>query len=280
MFVLFAGNDVCTIFRYVASHLKQQILRVGPETVFAVVFDGGTDFTATEPMIQQMWPWISFTHCSSHEVSLIMKDCFKEDGDIRELSDLNEWITDAQHWFSTHAMKGLIQQLAQPGESKTFIWPACTRYCGTLLKIKRFREMRELLRRVVSSGVYVEKNFKEDPIKSKVLAAEMWSLMDKVIKIMGPLLLLCRLADGQKPVMSKLYGTQLYVREKIESVAEESAIGSVERKISAVFLTRWKEMQSDIVSATYCLEPLFVDNSKNAAGCIIKLWQLARKVTD
>ena len=37
-------------------------------------------------------------------------------------------------------------------------------------------------------------------------------------------------------------------------------------------------MQSDIASATYCLDPLFVNNSKNAAGCIVKLWQLARKV--
>ena len=188
-----------------------------------------------------------------------------------ELSDLNEWITDAQHWFSTHALKGLINQLAEPGEPKTFIWPACTRYCGTLLKIKRFRSMRELLRRVVTSGVYVEKNFKEDPIKPAVLAADVWSCMDRVIKTMGPLLLLCRLADGQKPVMSKLYGTQLYVRQQIESVAEQSALGSVERKICAVFLSRWKEMQSDIASATYCLDPLFVNNSKNAAGCIVKL---------
>ena len=48
--------------RYVAGKLKEQILRVGPEKVYVVVFDGGTDFTATEPMIQGLWPWISFLH--------------------------------------------------------------------------------------------------------------------------------------------------------------------------------------------------------------------------
>ena len=52
----------------------------------------------------------------------------------------------------------------------------------------------------------------------------------------------------------------------------------MEKKVLEVFLTRWSEMQSDIVSATYVLEPLFVDHSKNAAGCIVKLWELARKV--
>ena len=119
----------------------------------------------------------------------------------------------------------------------------------------------------------------EDPIKPAVMAADVWSRMDQVIQTLGPLLLLCRLADGQKPVMSKLYGTQLYVRKQIESVADQSPVGSVERKIRDVFLTRWSEMQSDIASATYCLDPLFVDSSKTAAGCIVKLWQLARKVS-
>ena len=69
--------------RYVGGKLKQQIIRVGPEKVFALVFDGGTDFTATAAMIQELWPWISCLHCSSHEVSLIAKECFKEDGGRR-----------------------------------------------------------------------------------------------------------------------------------------------------------------------------------------------------
>ena len=241
-------------------------MRVGPKRVYAVVFDGGTDFTATAPMIQAIWPWISFLYCQSHGISLTIKDCFKEDGGIVELVELDKFITDSQHWFSTHAMRGLIKTLATLDDSTSFVWPVCTRYCGTLLKIKRFRKMRDLLRRTVSSGVYVEKNFEEDPFKDQVLGVDIWQLMDRVIKILGPLLLLCRLADGQKPVMSKLYGTQLYVREQIDTIADQSVAGSIERKIRDVFLSRWKVMQSDVAQATYCLDPLFVDKSKNAAG--------------
>ena len=55
--------------------------------------------------------------------------------------------------------------------------------------------------------------------------------MKRVIKAMGPLLLLCRLADGQKPVMSKLYGTQLYIRETLEKIAEQ------EGPVMILFLT-------------------------------------------
>ena len=88
---------------------------------------------------------------------MIVKDVFKEVGGIAECIGLNALITEAQHWFSTHAMKGLIDALAEVDEPKKFIWPVCTRFCGLLLKIKRFREMRDLLRRVATSGVYVEK---------------------------------------------------------------------------------------------------------------------------
>ena len=199
--------------------MKEAIIKVGAKKVLLVVIDGGSDWSKTEEMIQEFYPWISFMHCLSHEVSLILKDCFKSDGGIPELHELNSWLTDAQHWFSTHACSSFLKQQARAGECTRFVWPAVTRYCGVLLKIKRFHSMKELLRRVVRSGVYQEKNFAEDPFPDKILGADVWTLMERVIHCLGPLLLLCRLADGQKPVISKLYGTQLYVREQIEQSA-------------------------------------------------------------
>ena len=118
----------------------------------------------------------------------------------------------------------------------------------------------------MTSGVYREKNFVADPFPVSILGADKWELMDRVIKVLGPLLLLCRLADGQKPVISKLYGTQLYVRKCIETFAAAAGPYSIESKVRDVFLKRWDDLQSDIVSATYLLDPLFVDNSKNSSG--------------
>lgn len=251
--------------------MKKAIMQVGPEKVLLVVIDGGSDWTSTETMIQEFYPWISFLHCLSHEVSLILKDCFKDEGGIAELHELNEWISDAQHWFTTHACSSFIKKQSNAGEKTAFCWPAATRYCGVLLKIKRFYDMKDLLRRVVNSGVYKEKNFVDDPFPVKINGADMWELMQRVIKTMGPLLILCRLADGQKPVISKLYGTQLYVRKQMQDSATAAGADSVEHKICAVFLDRWPEMQSDIVSATYMLDPLFVDKSRHSVDCTLKL---------
>ena len=258
--------------------MKKAIERAGAKQVMAVVLDGGGDWSSTEQMIQSFFPWISFLHCVSHEVSLIIRDCMKEDGGILELIEMDQWITDCQHWFSTHACTTFLKEQAQPGEKKSFIWPAVTRYCGVLLKWKRFLEMKPLLRRVVVSGVYTEKNFVDDPYPVVINAAEMWTKIERAVVMMGPLLLLCRLADGQKPVISKLHGTQLYIRKTMEDKAAAAGDGSVEQKICDEFLTRWPEMQSEIVSATYMLEPLFVHNSRRSADCTIKLWSLARRV--
>ena len=136
-----------------------------------------------------------------------------------------------------------------------FVWPAVTRYCGVLLKMKRFHAMRDLLRRVVGSGVYADKNFKDDPFKAKVEGEEVWKQMEMVMKTMGPLLLLCRLADGQKGVISKLHGTQLYVKDKIERVANKYGAGTIAEAINSKFLARWPEMQSKIAQATYPAPP-------------------------
>ena len=119
--------------------------------------------------------------------------------------------------------------------------------------------MRDLLRRVVNSGVYQEKRFKDDPfpakINGKINGADVWQLVDRALAIMGPIFLLCRLADGQKPVVSKLYGTLLYVRKEIENVAAPYPAHSLEAKVLGVFLSRWEDLQSDIAKSTYMLDP-------------------------
>ena len=101
--------------------MKKAIEMIGPEKVFLVVFDGGHDWFSTEKMIQGYFPWISFLHCVSHEVSLIVKDCFKKEGGIVELFELDEWMTDSQLRFSTHAVSSFRRTLKESGETVSFV---------------------------------------------------------------------------------------------------------------------------------------------------------------
>ena len=58
--------------------------------------------------------------------------------------------------------------------------------------------------------------------------------------------------------------------EKMEESTTIVGADSVEYKICDVFLKSWSEIQSDIVSVTYLLDPRFVDNSKHATSYTIK----------
>ena len=267
---------------FIAENLCRNIERVGPKNVFLVVCDGGGDWSQTEDLIQSKWPWISFLHCVSHEVSLIIKDCFLN---IDALVRLENFVIDAQHWFSTHAVRAMLVDHAHANEPTTFTWPAPTRYCGKLLQIRRFFKMKELLRRVCNSGVYLDKNFKPaqpaddfDPIKTKILGDEIWPVMEAVTESLGPLLLLCRLADGQKGVLSKLHITQKYVRAQMTALAAAKGEGSVAADVLVYLESRWAEMQSDVAKAAYVLDPQFVLTSKTDVECTLELWKIAKEI--
>ena len=60
-------------------------------------------------------------YCLSHEVSLIIKGYFKEVDGINKLLELDALITDAQHWFSSHACVRFLRQQTRPGENTAFV---------------------------------------------------------------------------------------------------------------------------------------------------------------
>ena len=56
-------------------------------------------------------------HCESHEVASIIKDCFE----TPELHELDDFITDVQHWFSSHACAAFIKQQSAVTDKTKFI---------------------------------------------------------------------------------------------------------------------------------------------------------------
>ena len=125
--------------KYIAHEMLKVIKSCGTKSVYLVVCDGGADWQAVEKMITTSHPWIHFVHCVAHVGSLIVKDICK----IPAIEGLLEWITEAQHWFSTNKLKPLLQIFCREhyGTTRAFIYPADTRFAGRLLQIKRFLSM-------------------------------------------------------------------------------------------------------------------------------------------
>ena len=259
--------------KFIANELIKSISAAGSRSVVLAIVDGGADWVATKSMVQQKYPWISFIHCVAHESSLVIKDICK----IDEIKDLLSWITDAQHWFSTGKVGPLLQLFCKEHyrTTRSFVWPAETRFAGKLLQLKRFLAMEQALKSTVQSAQYIRFSFVDDTFKDRISDANVWRLVRKIIYLVGPLLLLLRLADSNAATLSKLKGTVEYLKTKFV----DSGRDSLADKIAVAFINRAPEFECDISSAAYVLDPQFVLRSRNAPPEVMKaFWRVARKV--
>ena len=233
----------------------------------------GADWVATKDMIQQQYPWVHFMHCVAHEGSLMIKDICK----ISEIADLLEWLADAQKWFTTNKLGPLLQRFCREHylTTRAFINPSETRFAGKLLQIKRFLSMKSALQQLVKSSQYQRFNFLEDVFIDKISGTDVWELMSAVCKTAGPILLLIRLADSHGGTLSKLKGTVDYIKSQLI----DTGAGRIQDDIAAAFHNRAPELDSDIASAAYVLDPQFLDQSRHASSTVMSsFWQISRNV--
>ena len=91
----------------------------------------------------------------------------------------------------------------------------------------------------------------------------------------GPILLLLRLADGNGATLSKLKGTLEYIR----SIMVDEGDNTLEDQICTAFHNRAPELECDISSAAYVLDPQFVNKSRNTDTSVMNsFWKVARTV--
>ena len=238
-----------------------------------MVIDGGADWVAAETMVQRKFPWVYFMHCVSHEGALIVKDICK----IAEVAELLEWMTDCQKWFSTSKLGSLLQHFCVKhyGTSRSFIYPAETRFAGKLLQIKRFMSMGRALKQCVMSAEYLRFDFADDDFAPRIESPDVWRLMARITKTAGPVLLLLRLADSNAATLSKLKGTVDYVKNLMVDTGGDT----LEDQICTAFHLRADELESDIVNAAWVIDPQFISKSRKCSSAVMEsFWTVARAV--
>ena len=150
--------------------------QVGAQTVYLVVIDGGVEWVAAADMVPSKFPWVHFMHCVAHEGSLIIKDICK----IEEIKELTEWLLDDQKWFSTGKVGSLLKShcIRLYKTTRSFIFPAETRFAGKLLQIKRFLLMKDALQTLVRGEEYQRFEFEDDLFASRIESTALWTLVD------------------------------------------------------------------------------------------------------
>lgn len=135
--------------------------------------------------------------------------------------------------------------------------------------------MKLALQQLVQSNQYRGYEFEDDIFAPRISGEEFWDLLERVAKACGPLMLLLRLADTNKATLSKLKGTVEWMKLQLTDSGEMS----VEDQISAAFHNRAPELECDVASAAYVLDPQFVRQSRQADQSVMdSFWRVSRNV--
>ena len=195
---------------------------------------------------------------------------------VVQIAELLEFVLESQKWFTTSKTKSLLAAASMEHyhTSRTFSNPAETRFGGKLLQFKRFFKMKAAMQSVVQSASYLRFQFADDVITPRISADDVWQVLQTVIDTCSPLMLLLRLADSNKPTLSKVKGTLDYVKTKMVDTGNDT----LPDKIAAVFHERLGGFESDVTNAAYILDPQFINKSKNASPEVMQsFWTVARQ---
>jgi len=165
-------------------------------------------------------------------------------------------MTDSQKWFGTGKLAPLLKMICQRRykTSRSFTFPAETRFAGKLLQIRRFLSMREVVQELVTSEDYLKFDFDRDIFDRRLATRQVWSLMERTVKTAGPILLLLRLADSNTVTLSKVNGTVEYIKTLIVDGGQDT----LEDEICVAFSNRAPELDCDIANAAYVLDQVAI----------------------
>ena len=178
----------------------------------------------------------------------------------------------------TSKLGPLLQKFCERryGSSRSFIFPAETRFGGKLLQLKRFLSMRDALQQLVESEEYARFDFEGDVFAERVADGDVFRKVTRITRAAGPMLLLLRLADSSSSSLSKLKGTVDY----ISSLMIDNGNHTLEDQISVAFHNRAPELECDVSNAAYVLDPQFVSKSRNNSDASVmkSFWKVSREV--
>jgi len=135
--------------------------------------------------------------------------------------------------------------------------------------------MKKALQELVHSDKYTRYDFADDTFAERIAGDDLWSLMSRITKCAGPILLLLRLGDSNQSSLSKLKATVDYITTIMVDTGEDT----LEDKIAQCFHDRVDEFVCDVANAAYIIDQQFVTISKDAtAEVMLSFWKVTRNI--
>ncbi|XP_049405278.1 uncharacterized protein LOC125868748 [Solanum stenotomum] len=252
------GEKLCEL-------LDRYVERVGEQNVVQIVSDNGSNFVLAGQLLQRKRPHIFWTPCAAHCIDLMLEDI----GKIPIIKKTLQKAIALVGFIYGHS--GVLNMMRDFTKNKELVKCGITRFATSFLTLQRLHCQKTNLRAMFTSDKWVISRWAKLPRGKSathiVLTATFWSQVSNILKIMGPLVKVLRLADNEKkPAMGYIYEAVDRAKEAIAKAFEGNA--AKYKDIFKIIDERWQcQLHHPLHAAGHYLNPEFFFQNPGIENC-------------
>lgn len=211
--------------------------------------------------MEAKYPHLYWSPCAAHCIDLIFEDIFK----ISILKKTYERAVMINGYIYNRPQ--LLNMMRDFTGGRDVVRPGKTRFATAFLTMKRFQVQKVNLRKMFTSETWTKSKYAKEAqgklVASIILMPSFWNHIVYAIKIVGPLVKVLRLVDGEKkPPMGYIYEAMDRAKEAI--IASFSSNEEKYARIFEIIDKRWEiQLHRPLHAAGYFLNPEFFYTNPN-----------------
>ncbi|GKV24229.1 hypothetical protein SLEP1_g33864 [Rubroshorea leprosula] len=228
---------------------------VGSDNVVHLVTDNAANYKKAGRLLNDIYPTIFWSPCAAHCLNLILSDI----GKLEVVSNLASRASLVSKFIYNHP--SLLAWLRKREGWAEIIRPGPTCFATTFIALKSIHEHRHDLQALVTSLEFKEsryyKDHKANDVVAVVLDKKFWNNCELVVKIVGPLIRLLRIVDGdERPSLGYVYDGMYRARKAIKTILMNRK--SLYKPYTRLIKGRWdRQLRQNLHAAAYYLNLAF-----------------------
>ncbi|XP_070003147.1 uncharacterized protein [Nicotiana sylvestris] len=245
--------------------LDRYVERVGEQNVIQVISDNGSNFALAGQLLQRKRKHIYWTPCAAHCIDLMLED-------IGKIPNIKKTIQRAIALVSfIYGHTGVINMMRDFTKNKELVKYRITRFATSFLTLQRLHCQKTNLRAMFTSERWVNsswsKTSKGKSVAHFVLMTTFWNQVVYILKIMGPLVKVLRLADNEKnPAMRYIYEAMDRAKEAIVKAFDGNS--AKYKDIFKIINERWScQLHHPLHAVGHYLNPEYFYQNPTIENC-------------
>ncbi|XP_057842730.2 uncharacterized protein LOC131052148 [Cryptomeria japonica] len=240
---------------YLCEVIEEVIYEVGEENVVQVVTDNAANYVAASKLLMERHPSIFWSPCAAHCIDLMLEDIAK----IAWIRTCVEKAKNICKFVYNHAW--VLNLMRQYTGQKELARPEITRFATNFITLQSLIRSKAALRRMLVGEEWTSSSYATSAAGVDVAdyifdEPGFWTPCAEIVKFIEPLVVLLRVADGEKPTMGYIYEGMDRAKEGIRSAYEGDE--SKYRPIWDIIDRRWQtQLHRPLHAAAYYLNPAF-----------------------